>query len=224
MRSQRLRDRPVVIRELLPPDIKLDIEQLTQTEAMEVARYLAQVVGNAHARQMDHSTRASWLKVLRRNRSKTIDAPPWLWNSIVDLVGSYMSLRRQGRNYVGLCPWHDDTKPSLQINQERQTFKCWVCNLGGDIFSFLMQKEGVEFREALTMLAERESYIRIYARGRLDGSLKNILGPLRISLNAISKFGCLLSLFVTEFRKCGLQKIATNDRALRAGGDPTILP
>lgn len=89
MRAQRLQDRPVVIRELLPQDIKLDIEQLTQTEAMEVARYLAQVVGNAHARQMDHSTRASWLKVLRRNRSKTIDAPPWLWNSIVDLVGSH---------------------------------------------------------------------------------------------------------------------------------------
>lgn len=74
---------------------------------------------------------------------------------IVDLVGSYLSLRRQGRNFVGLCPWHDDSKPSLNVNQDRQTFKCWVCNLGGDIFSFIMQKEGVEFREALEMLAER---------------------------------------------------------------------
>jgi DNA primase len=74
---------------------------------------------------------------------------------IVDLVGSYLSLRRQGRNYVALCPWHDDSRPSLQINPDRQTFKCWVCNLGGDIFSFVMQKEGVEFREALEMLAEK---------------------------------------------------------------------
>jgi DNA primase len=74
---------------------------------------------------------------------------------IVDLVGSYVPLRRQGRGYVGLCPWHDDTKPSLQVNPERQSFKCWVCDVGGDVFSFIMKAEGVEFREALEMLAER---------------------------------------------------------------------
>lgn len=87
---------------------------------------------------------------------------------IVDLVGSYLSLRRQGRNYVGLCPWHDDSRPSLQVNQERQTFKCWVCNLGGDIFSFIMQKEGVEFREALEMLAERAGIV-LESRSRGSG-------------------------------------------------------
>lgn len=74
---------------------------------------------------------------------------------IVDLVGSYLPLRREGRHYKGLCPWHDDRRPSLQVNPERQTFKCWVCDLGGDIFSFVMKKEGVSFREALAMLAER---------------------------------------------------------------------
>lgn len=74
---------------------------------------------------------------------------------IVDLVGGYMQLRRQGRNFVGLCPWHDDSRPSLQVNQERQSWKCWVCDVGGDIFSFIMKAEGLEFREALEMLAER---------------------------------------------------------------------
>ena len=74
---------------------------------------------------------------------------------IVDLVGSHIQLRRQGRNYVGLCPWHDDTRPSLQVNPERQSFKCWVCDIGGDVFSFVMKIEGVEFREALQMLADR---------------------------------------------------------------------
>ncbi len=74
---------------------------------------------------------------------------------IVELVGQYLQLRRQGRNYVALCPWHDDSRPSLQVNPERQSFKCWVCDLGGDVFSFLMQIEGVEFREALEMLADR---------------------------------------------------------------------
>ena len=74
---------------------------------------------------------------------------------IVDLIGGYLPLRRQGRNYVALCPWHDDTKPSLQVNQERQSWKCWVCDDGGDVFSFLMKQERVDFREALEILADR---------------------------------------------------------------------
>jgi len=74
---------------------------------------------------------------------------------IVDLMGSYMELRRQGRGYVARCPWHDDQKPSLQVNPERQIWKCWVCDLGGDVFSFVMQREGISFPEALRMMAER---------------------------------------------------------------------
>src|SRR4051812_37451064 len=66
-----------------------------------------------------------------------------------------MQLRRQGRNFVGLCPWHDDSRPSLQVNPDRQSFKCWVCDYGGDIFSFIMRAENLEFREALELLAER---------------------------------------------------------------------
>ena len=57
---------------------------------------------------------------------------------IVELVSRYVpSLRRQGRLYTGRCPWHDDSRPSLQVNPERQTFKCWVCDIGGDIFTFV---------------------------------------------------------------------------------------
>jgi DNA primase len=74
---------------------------------------------------------------------------------IVDLVGKYIQLRRQGRNYVGLCPWHDDSRPSLQVNPERQSFKCWVCDIGGDVFSFIMKMDGVTFPEALAILADR---------------------------------------------------------------------
>jgi len=74
---------------------------------------------------------------------------------IVELVSGYIPLRREGRNYKGLCPWHDDSRPSLHVNSERQSFKCWVCDIGGDIFSFFMKMEKVEFPEALRMLAER---------------------------------------------------------------------
>jgi len=74
---------------------------------------------------------------------------------IVELASKYVQLRRQGRNYVALCPWHDDSRPSLQINPERQSFKCWVCDIGGDIFSFVMKMEGVSFSEALGLLADQ---------------------------------------------------------------------
>jgi DNA primase len=74
---------------------------------------------------------------------------------IVDLVGSYVALRRQGKGFVGLCPWHDDSKPSLQVNPDRQTYRCWVCDVGGDVFNFLMRMEKLEFRDAIGQLADR---------------------------------------------------------------------
>lgn len=74
---------------------------------------------------------------------------------IVDLTSSYLQLRRQGSIYVASCPWHDDQRPSLQVNPTRQSWKCWVCDIGGDVFSFIMKRENVEFRQALEMLAER---------------------------------------------------------------------
>ncbi|MBX7167749.1 MAG: DNA primase [Pirellulales bacterium] len=74
---------------------------------------------------------------------------------IVELVGRYIPLRREGRMFKGLCPWHDDSRPSLTVNPDRQSYRCWVCNIGGDAFSFLMQIEGIEFPEALTRLAEQ---------------------------------------------------------------------
>lgn len=73
---------------------------------------------------------------------------------IVDLVERYIPLRRQGRGFVGLCPWHDDHHPSLQVNPERQCFRCFVCDIGGDIFTFVMRMENVDFPEALALLAE----------------------------------------------------------------------
>jgi DNA primase len=78
---------------------------------------------------------------------------------IVDLVGQHIDLRRQGRNYVGICPWHPDSRPSLQVNPDRQSWKCWVCDIGGDIFSFVMKRESVEFREAIEMLADRAGIV-----------------------------------------------------------------
>lgn len=76
-------------------------------------------------------------------------------NDIVDLIGSYTQLRRSGSRYVCRCPFHDDTRPSFQINPARQSWACYVCNIRGDVFDFVMRKEGVEFFEAMKILAER---------------------------------------------------------------------
>lgn len=89
MLAAELLGRPVFLRELLPQDLKLEIEQLTRDEATQVAAFLGGVVGKAHARQMDGPTAAAWRSELRKGRSRTLDAPGWLWNSIVDLVASH---------------------------------------------------------------------------------------------------------------------------------------
>ena len=83
----RLLDKAVFVRELLPQDLKLEIEHLSRGEAMAVAEFLAHVVGRAHARQLGGAERKSWLSDLQKNRSKSFDAPSWLWTSVVDLAG-----------------------------------------------------------------------------------------------------------------------------------------
>ena len=89
MRAVRVLDKAIFVRELLPQDLKIEIERLTRDEAMKVAHFLAAVVGKAHSRQMDSDTRKTWQKDLQQNRSATLDAPTWLWTSIVDLLAEH---------------------------------------------------------------------------------------------------------------------------------------
>jgi uncharacterized protein (DUF2252 family) len=89
MIATRMLDHGFFIRELLPQDMKLELDQLNQREAMRAAGYLATVVGKSHARQMDKATRKAWIEDLQANRSRTLDAPSWLWSSVVHLVGSH---------------------------------------------------------------------------------------------------------------------------------------
>ncbi len=86
MMAARLLDKAVVLRELMPQDLKIEIDQLTREEAMSVARYLSGVVGRAHGRQMEPAQRADWLRDLTRSRTATLDAPSWLWSSVVELI------------------------------------------------------------------------------------------------------------------------------------------
>ena len=83
--AAKLLGSPVFVRELAPQDLKLEVGQFTRGEAVKAARYLAHVVGKAHARQMDRHHRAWWRKVLATPSTTALDAPSWLWRSIVEL-------------------------------------------------------------------------------------------------------------------------------------------
>jgi len=89
MVAGKIEGKSVFIRELLPQDLKIELERLTVPDAVKAASFLAGVVGKAHARQMDVATRKSWSNELKRQRSKSLEAPSWLWSSVVALVGAH---------------------------------------------------------------------------------------------------------------------------------------
>jgi len=89
MLATRLLGRSMVLRELLPEDLKLEIAQFSRSEATRAARYLAYVIGLAHARQMDETARKHWADAIARRQSANIDAPTWLWDSVVHLTASH---------------------------------------------------------------------------------------------------------------------------------------
>ncbi len=75
--------------------------------------------------------------------------------NIVDLVAEHVRLKKRGRNFIGLCPFHNEKTPSFNVLEDKGIFKCFGCGKGGDVFSFLMQVEGLTFPEALQKLAKR---------------------------------------------------------------------
>lgn len=76
-------------------------------------------------------------------------------NDIVDIVSSYVELRRFSDSYKGLCPFHSEKTPSFTVNERNQYFKCFGCGEGGDVISFVMKKEQMDFMEALRLLSDR---------------------------------------------------------------------
>ena len=77
---------------------------------------------------------------------------------IVDIISDYLSLKQRGKNYLAVCPFHDDHSPSLVVSRERQIFNCFTCRTGGNVFTFVMKYENVGFVEAVKIVADKIGY------------------------------------------------------------------
>ena len=77
---------------------------------------------------------------------------------IVDIISDYLSLKQRGKNFLAVCPFHDDHSPSLVVSRERQMFNCFTCRTGGNVFTFIMKYENVSFVEAVKIVADKIGY------------------------------------------------------------------
>ena len=67
-------------------------------------------------------------------------------NDIVDVISSYLPLAKKGKNYFGVCPFHDDTNPSMSVSKDKQIYKCFSCGASGNVITFIMDYEHLDFK------------------------------------------------------------------------------
>jgi DNA primase len=91
---------------------------------------------------------------------------------IVQVIGEKIPLKRAGRNFKGLCPFHSEKSPSFMVQPDKQIFHCFGCGEGGDVFSFLMKHDGLEFVEAVERLAERYGIILTKVSGESEDKIR----------------------------------------------------
>ena len=104
-------------------------------------------------------------------------------NDIVDIISQYIVLKRSGRNFFGLCPFHKEKSPSFSVSPDKQIFHCFGCGVGGDVFRFVGKIEGLDFRESVELLADRVGIIL----PTLDNSKENKLQELKTKIYEINK-------------------------------------
>src|SRR5438128_10011200 len=95
-------------------------------------------------------------------------------SDIVDIIGSALPLKKAGANFVALCPFHKVKSPSFNVNPHRQIFHCFGCHKGGDVFTFVMEYESIDFPEALPRLADRAKITLDQERGAPDQHTRSL--------------------------------------------------
>ena len=131
--------------------------------------------------------------------------------NVSELIGEYLKLEKAGTNYKALCPFHNEKTPSFMINPERNFWYCFGCQKGGDIFSFLMEIEGLEFREALERLAERTG-VEIPKFQKVDPKEKSQKQKLYDILELSCKF---YEYQLEKSKKAGVIKDYLKDRKIK---------
>ena len=106
-------------------------------------------------------------------------------NDIVEIISQYIHLKRSGRNYFGLCPFHNEKSPSFSVSPDKQIFHCFGCGVGGNVFSFISKIEGVGFKEAVEILAEK-SNINLPQDSNEEDSKKEILKSKVYKVNSFT--------------------------------------
>src|SRR3954468_8734464 len=99
-------------------------------------------------------------------------------NDIVDVIGAILPLKRSGANFMALCPFHKEKTPSFNVNPHLQIFKCFGCQKGGDVFTFIMEYESVDFPEALKRLADRAKIPIEFEQGGADQQTRHLKDSL----------------------------------------------
>ena len=105
-------------------------------------------------------------------------------NDIVDIVSQYVHLKRSGRNFFGLCPFHNEKSPSFSVSPDKQIFHCFGCGVGGNVYTFISKIEGVSFREAVEILAQRAN-IQL---PKLESQGDNAKEELKAKVYKVNKF------------------------------------
>src|SRR3954463_13282322 len=99
-------------------------------------------------------------------------------SDVVDVIGSYLPLKRAGQNFVALCPFHKEKSPSFNVNPQKQIFHCFGCHKGGDVFTFVKEYENIDFVEAVKRLADRAKIPLEYEKGAGEQQSRDIKGKL----------------------------------------------
>ncbi len=117
-------------------------------------------------------------------------------NDIVEVISEHLRLDRKGKEFVGICPFHEDHKPSMYVNPDKQIFKCFACGVGGDVIKFIQMRENLSFPEAIESLAKRAGINFEPVNTKNDSSPNNKIDP-KILAN--------INLFAAKFFRSNLQ-------------------
>ncbi|RKY30393.1 MAG: DNA primase, partial [Candidatus Omnitrophota bacterium] len=107
---------------------------------------------------------------------------------IVEIISEYISLKKAGKNFKALCPFHEEKNPSFFVSPEKQIFHCFGCGVGGNVFNFVMRMEKISFREAVALVAKKAGIDISFVPSTATGEKKQIFKANKIAAEIYNEF------------------------------------